>query len=67
MYRDPLPRWVSDGGRVAVLGDATHPFLPISVQGATQDMEDGVVMAVCLKRGGKEGVSGSVRAYEKMR
>jgi 2-polyprenyl-6-methoxyphenol hydroxylase-like FAD-dependent oxidoreductase len=67
VYRDPLPRWVSDKGRIALLGDAAHPFLPTSVQGATQAMEDGVTMAICLKRGKKEGVPDAVRAYEKVR
>lgn len=28
MQRAPLPTWVSDGGRTAVIGDAAHPFLP---------------------------------------
>ena len=34
VYRDPLPRWVSDGGRTCLLGDSAHPFLPTSAQGA---------------------------------
>lgn len=42
VYRDPLPRWVSDTGRTSLLGDSAHPFLPTSAQGATQAMEDGV-------------------------
>ncbi|KAJ5750654.1 hypothetical protein N7533_007682 [Penicillium manginii] len=67
VYRDPLPRWVSEHGRIALLGDSAHPFLPTSAQGATQAMEDGVVLAVCLKRGGKNGVPASVRAYQDIR
>ncbi|KAJ5218385.1 uncharacterized protein N7498_000484 [Penicillium cinerascens] len=67
VYRDPLPRWVSDHGRIALLGDAAHPFLPTSAQGATQAMEDGVVLGVCLKRGGKANVPASVRAYQDIR
>ncbi|KAJ5117139.1 hypothetical protein N7448_004085 [Penicillium atrosanguineum] len=67
VYRDPLPRWVSDHGRIALLGDSAHPFLPTSAQGATQAMEDGVVLAVCLKRGGKDNVPASVRAYQDIR
>jgi 2-polyprenyl-6-methoxyphenol hydroxylase-like FAD-dependent oxidoreductase len=31
VYRDPLPSWISKGGRIALLGDAAHPFLPTSV------------------------------------
>lgn len=67
VYRDPLPTWVSPSGRILLLGDSAHPFLPTSAQGATQALEDGVVIAVCLRRGGKENVPTSVRAHEKIR
>ncbi|KAJ5668922.1 hypothetical protein N7462_009992 [Penicillium macrosclerotiorum] len=67
VYRDPLPRWVSEHGRIALLGDSAHPFLPTSAQGATQAMEDGVVLAVCLKRGGKANIPDAVRAYQDIR
>lgn len=67
VYRDPLPRWVSDHGRITLLGDSAHPFLPTSAQGATQAMEDGVTLAVCLKRGGKGRVPAAVRAYQDIR
>ncbi|KAF2231586.1 FAD/NAD(P)-binding domain-containing protein [Viridothelium virens] len=67
VYRDPLPRWVSEKGRIVLLGDSAHPFLPTSAQGATQSMEDGVVLAVCLRRGGKNNVATATRSYEEMR
>ncbi|KAI0399725.1 hypothetical protein F4802DRAFT_620860 [Xylaria palmicola] len=67
VYRDPMPTWVSPKARVLLLGDAAHPFLPTSAQGATQALEDGVCIAVCLRRGGKENVPTSVRAHEKIR
>jgi 2-polyprenyl-6-methoxyphenol hydroxylase-like FAD-dependent oxidoreductase len=67
VYRDPLPTWVSDKGRIALLGDSAHPFLPTSAQGATQSMEDGVTIAVCLKRAGKEAVPDAVRSYMDLR
>lgn len=67
VYRDPLPTWVSPSGRILLLGDSAHPFLPTSAQGATQALEDGVTIAVCLKRGGKEGVPEAVRVHEKIR
>lgn len=41
VYRDPLPTWVSPKARILLLGDAAHPFLPTSAQGATQALEDG--------------------------
>lgn len=67
VYRDPLPTWVSKGGRIALLGDSAHPFLPTSAQGATQAMEDGVTIAICLRRAGKSQVSDAVRTYQKIR
>ncbi|KAL0258111.1 hypothetical protein SLS55_007283 [Diplodia seriata] len=74
VYRDPLPTWVSPGRRIALIGDAAHPFLPTSIQGASQAVEDGVTVAVCLElatSGSGEGKKGDVReallAYERMR
>lgn len=67
VYRDPLPRWVSDHGRIALVGDAAHPFLPTSAQGATQAMEDGVTLGVVLKAAGKRNVPAAVRAFQDIR
>ncbi|MEP7210998.1 MAG: FAD-dependent monooxygenase [Alphaproteobacteria bacterium] len=47
--RDPLPRWVD--GRVVLLGDACHPLPPFQAQGAAMAIEDGFVLARCLKEG----------------
>jgi len=67
VYRDPLPTWVSERARILLVGDAAHPFLPTSAQGATQAMEDGVTIAVCLRRAGRGDVPGAVRAYQEIR
>ncbi|KAF4314100.1 putative FAD binding domain protein [Botryosphaeria dothidea] len=67
VYRDPLPTWTSARGRLALLGDSAHPFLPTSAQGATQAMEDGVTIGVALRRAGKENVPLGVRAYQEIR
>ncbi|KAK0609001.1 FAD-dependent monooxygenase roqM, partial [Lasiodiplodia hormozganensis] len=81
VYRDPLPTWVSPRGRIALLGDAAHPFLPTSIQGASQAVEDGVTVAVCLEMAarkkaeeeeeeggtGKADVREALRAYERIR
>ena len=67
VYRDPLPRWVSDGGRTCLLGDSAHPFLPTSAQGATQAMEDGVTIAITLREAGKNNIAAGVRAFEDIR
>ncbi|KAK4554098.1 hypothetical protein LTR86_008939 [Recurvomyces mirabilis] len=67
VYRDPLPRWVSDGGRTMLLGDSAHPFLPTSAQGATQAMEDGVTIAITLREAGKDNVAAATRAFQDIR
>ncbi|KAF2714514.1 monooxygenase [Pleomassaria siparia CBS 279.74] len=67
VFRDPLPTWISPKRRITLIGDAAHPFLPTSIQGASQSMEDGVTAAVCLARAGKDNVPEALRVYEKIR
>ncbi|KAK3717073.1 hypothetical protein LTR37_006128 [Vermiconidia calcicola] len=67
VYRDPLPTWISPKARTALIGDAAHPFLPTSIQGASQAMEDGACLAVCLELAGKDHVDDALRAFEKIR
>ncbi|KAL6711473.1 hypothetical protein ACN47E_004407 [Coniothyrium glycines] len=73
VYRDPLPNWVSGygtapgHGRIALLGDAAHPFLPTSAQGATQALEDAVTLGVLLRKAGKEKIRAALRAYQDVR
>ncbi|MGQ4267189.1 FAD-dependent oxidoreductase [Nocardiopsis changdeensis] len=42
-----LPRW--SRGRVGLLGDAAHAMAPSSGQGASQALEDALVLASCLR------------------
>jgi salicylate hydroxylase len=42
------PREEIARGRVALLGDAAHPTLPMLAQGANMAIEDGMVLARCL-------------------
>jgi len=67
IVHDPLPNWVSKDGRVLLIGDAAHPFLPTSMQGASQAIEDGVTLAVALKMAGKDKVPLAARAWEGIR
>lgn len=67
VFRDPLPTFLSPRNRIALIGDAAHPFLPTSIQGASQAMEDGVVAAACLDIAGKDKIVEAMRVYEKMR
>jgi 2-polyprenyl-6-methoxyphenol hydroxylase-like FAD-dependent oxidoreductase len=67
VFRDPLPTFISPHARIALIGDAAHPFLPTSIQGASQSMEDGVALAITLEKSGKDKVQQAVKAYEKIR
>ncbi|MEX0762995.1 MAG: FAD-dependent monooxygenase [Dehalococcoidia bacterium] len=62
--RDPLKeRWGE--GRVTLLGDAAHPMTPDLGQGASQALEDAVVLAKAM--GGADGIEDGLRRYEKER
>ncbi|MGE5640681.1 MAG: FAD-dependent monooxygenase [Clostridia bacterium] len=62
--RDPLERWSS--GRATLLGDAAHPMLPFLAQGGAMAMEDGYVLAECLRRRAGD-VPAALREYESLR
>ncbi len=47
MVREPMRGWTK--GRVTLLGDACHPTLPMLAQGAVMALEDGLILARCLK------------------
>ncbi|KAF2724197.1 FAD/NAD(P)-binding domain-containing protein [Polychaeton citri CBS 116435] len=49
MRRDMKREWVSPKGRLTQIGDAAHPFLPTTVNGGTQALEDAVSLACCLR------------------
>ncbi|KAH8916249.1 FAD/NAD(P)-binding domain-containing protein [Atractiella rhizophila] len=71
VYRDPLPNWISPSGRIALMGDAAHPFLPTSIQGASQAIEDAVTISVVLEKvhqsKGKVKVEEGLRVFEMLR
>ncbi|KAH7929062.1 monooxygenase [Leucogyrophana mollusca] len=67
IVHDPLPTWISKSGRVILVGDAAHPFLPTSAQGASQAIEDGVTLAVTLQLAGKNDVPLAVKSWENIR
>ena len=48
--RPPMPSWTT--GRVTLLGDACHSMLPMMAQGAVMALEDGYVLARCVKKYG---------------
>jgi 2-polyprenyl-6-methoxyphenol hydroxylase-like FAD-dependent oxidoreductase len=63
LRRDPLPTW--GRGRVTLLGDAAHPVLPHTGQGAAQALEDAVALGLALD--GRRSILDALRLYEKVR
>jgi 2-polyprenyl-6-methoxyphenol hydroxylase-like FAD-dependent oxidoreductase len=61
--RDPLSRW--GAGPVTLLGDAAHPLLPHTGQGAAQAMVDAVTLGSRLR--GHAAIEAALRAYEQER
>lgn len=49
------------------MGDAAHPFLPTSSQGASQAVEDGAVVAMCLEKAGKGNVLLALKTFFALR
>lgn len=62
-----LDSWVSPTGRIAVIGDAAHPFFPTSAQGASQAIEDAATLAITLTLAGKNNIKLGLQAMEAMR
>jgi len=64
MVRPPMERW--SVGRVTLLGDACHSMLPFLAQGAVMAIEDGYILARCLKECGSD-VNAALARYEAAR
>ncbi|KAL3455975.1 hypothetical protein BJX64DRAFT_297113 [Aspergillus heterothallicus] len=62
-----LDSWVSPTGRIALIGDAAHPFFPTSAQGAAQAIEDAATLAITLTLAGKSNVKLGLQAMEAIR
>ncbi|KAK1766025.1 MAK1-like monooxygenase [Phialemonium atrogriseum] len=66
VWRDPLKTWLSPSARIVLIGDAAHCHLPTSAQGGSQAMEDGVALAIALKRANGDVPLG-LRVFERIR
>ena len=62
LERDPLPLW--SRGRLVLLGDACHPMKPHMAQGAAMAIEDGAMLARCLKEVGAHNHELAFALYE---
>lgn len=61
-----IPTWIS--GRLALLGDAAHPFLPHQGQGAGVAMEDAATLITVLEKSARrEDVPARLKLYEQIR
>jgi len=63
--RDPLDLWVD--GKIALLGDASHPMTPYMAQGAAMAIEDAAILARCLAGCDRDGVEPALRRYQATR
>ena len=61
--RSPIAEW--GRGRVTLLGDAAHPVLPHTAQGAALALEDAVALGLVLGRPGDPAAA--LRSYETVR
>ncbi|KAF3760042.1 FAD/NAD(P)-binding domain-containing protein [Cryphonectria parasitica EP155] len=67
VWRSPHPDWTSTGGRIQLIGDAAHPFVPTSGSGAVMAIEDAYSLSTCLSLAGKDNIPLALRAHTKMR
>jgi 2-polyprenyl-6-methoxyphenol hydroxylase-like FAD-dependent oxidoreductase len=62
--RDPLPTCVA--GRVALIGDAAHPMLPVGDSGSSQALLDAQAIAECIAAAPGD-LPGALQAYQARR
>lgn len=63
--RERLATWTR--GRLTLLGDAAHPMLPHTGQGANQAIEDAVALATVLSRADRASAPRALLIYEQLR
>jgi len=65
---EPMDSWVFPGGKIVLLGDASHAMLPSAAQGAGMGIEDGVAIAELLARAtNREQIPAILKTFENLR
>ncbi|PVH76698.1 FAD/NAD(P)-binding domain-containing protein [Cadophora sp. DSE1049] len=67
LWRNPVKQWISEGGRLALVGDAAHPHLATSGTGGAQAIEDGATIGALIDINGKTNIPLALKVYEKLR
>jgi len=62
---DQLQHWVHPSGKVALLGDCSHPMMPYLAQGAAQATEDAATLQAALAH--FDNIPDALHAYERQR
>lgn len=65
---EPMDSWIFPGGKIALLGDASHAMLPSAAQGAGMGVEDGSAIAELLARAEhRHQIPQVLKAFENLR
>ncbi len=64
----PLENWIFPGGKIVLIGDASHAMLPSAAQGAAMGIEDGAAIAELLARAdSKADLPRILRTFQNLR
>lgn len=64
----PLPKWVSNSGKLLILGDAAHPMVPYMSEGAAMAFEDGAALAEILSQiNSRSQLLDALKVFEQVR
>lgn len=65
---EPMDSWIFPGGKIVLLGDASHAMLPSAAQGAGMGIEDGSAIAELLARAKhRSQIPQVLKAFENLR
>ncbi|KAF8173878.1 hypothetical protein K438DRAFT_132120 [Mycena galopus ATCC 62051] len=68
VLRDRIEEWVDQGGRMVLIGEAAHPLLPHSTQGAAMAVEDAEALGVLMSHlGSLEQIPQLTEGFQELR